>query len=133
MTYQEQYKHPSWQKKRLEVLDEHNYTCQECGNKEEQLHVHHTNYRKGNKIWEYDSLELMCLCDNCHKKYHMVIDRIKRTTGTLCFAELLRLAGYIDGLNGPPLSELSDHNYWLGYADSIRGNTTFLEYLARKI
>jgi hypothetical protein len=70
MEYKEQIKSPKWQKKRLEILKRDEFTCQECGNKELTLHVHHKHYNKGAKIWEYEGWELTTLCENCHSKTH---------------------------------------------------------------
>lgn len=67
MTYYEQLKRPEWQRKRLEILQRDNFTCQECDSTINQLHVHHTTYRKGIKAWEYDNSELITLCHLCHE------------------------------------------------------------------
>lgn len=77
MTYFEKLKNPKWQKKRLEFLEEHDFTCQVCGDNETELHVHHTNYKKGFEPWEYTSDELMCLCKDCHEDWHKVHEEIK--------------------------------------------------------
>jgi hypothetical protein len=68
--FYDQYKHPLWQKKRLEVMAAAGFACQCCGEKEAQLHVHHIRYVKGRKVWEYNSSELLCLCDECHEGTH---------------------------------------------------------------
>lgn len=70
MTYKDQYKHPEWQKKRLEVFEANTFKCQECSDTETTLHVHHPEYRPGAKVWEYEAKELMCLCEKCHEKEH---------------------------------------------------------------
>lgn len=81
MDYKEQIKHPNWQKKRLEILERDNFTCQECGVENKTLHVHHFNYIQNKKIWEYNNEMLITLCENCHKEKHlyqkMLIDIIK--------------------------------------------------------
>jgi hypothetical protein len=66
MTYQEQLKHPNWQRKRLEILHRDNFTCTNCGSKEKQLHVHHGAYISGYKIWDYHEWSLHTLCNTCH-------------------------------------------------------------------
>ena len=68
--YSEQYKSPKWQKRRLEILSKDNFTCQVCGDKESQLHIHHLHYEKGKDRHEYDDKTLITLCDNCHKNEH---------------------------------------------------------------
>lgn len=70
MDYKEQIKSPKWQKKRLQILELHNYTCEICGDTETQLHVHHSRYIKGRKIYEYDNDVLMCVCEKCHNEIH---------------------------------------------------------------
>ena len=73
MNYKEQLKSPYWQRKRLEVLNRDDFTCQNCGNKENTLHVHHIKYANAKRIWDIDSKYLITLCDDCHKIWHQVI------------------------------------------------------------
>lgn len=68
--YSEQIKSPKWQKKRLEILQLHNFKCEECGSETKTLNVHHRFYIKGRKIHEYDNDVLQCLCEDCHAKVH---------------------------------------------------------------
>jgi hypothetical protein len=63
-------KDPRWQKKRLEILNIHNFTCEECGSTEKELHVHHRFYIKGREPWEYDNDVFQVLCNSCHEKEH---------------------------------------------------------------
>ena len=75
-TYAELLRKPEWQKKRLEIMQRDDFTCQYCGSKERELQVHHRVYHKGAKPWEYDDSELITLCNRCHeieteeKNYH---------------------------------------------------------------
>lgn len=66
MNYSEQLKSPLWQKKRLEIMQRDNFTCQDCGDTESQLQVHHKSYTFGNNVWEYDNDNLITLCETCH-------------------------------------------------------------------
>lgn len=68
--YLEQIKSPKWQKRRLEILNRDNFTCQICGCTENTLHVHHTIYIPGRKIWEYEDDQLITLCEGCHAEEH---------------------------------------------------------------
>lgn len=77
MNYIEQFKSPLWQKKRLEILNRDNFTCQNCKSKDKQLHVHHYLYEKYNKIWEYEDDYLITLCDKCHMEWHEIYLNIK--------------------------------------------------------
>lgn len=68
MRYHDALKDPRWQKKRLEVMSAHKWTCQTCGDDKNTLHVHHPKYEPGRAPWEYDNL--VCLCEACHSKVH---------------------------------------------------------------
>jgi hypothetical protein len=70
MDYREQIKSPKWQKRRLEILQRDDFTCQICGNKDKTLHVHHTTYIPGRSIWEYPDEMLVTLCEDCHEIEH---------------------------------------------------------------
>lgn len=65
-TYSEKLKDPRWQRKRLEILERDNFTCQYCDSKENTLHVHHKLYLKGKSPWEYNDKIYVTLCDDCH-------------------------------------------------------------------
>lgn len=77
MTFAEQIKHPNWQRKRLEVLDDAGFECENCGEKDVTLNVHHKQYIKGRMYWEYQRHELECLCAVCHKDHHAAQDGFK--------------------------------------------------------
>lgn len=94
----EAYKHPLWQKKRLEIMEDANFECEECGSKDTTLNVHHRHYRKGAKPWEYSSNELQCLCENCHDQRHETITLLKEVAGQLPPYDLELLLGYAHGL-----------------------------------
>lgn len=70
LSYEEQIKSPHWQKRRLQILQRDNFTCQICGSTEKTLHVHHLYYDKGRMIWDYEDKALVTLCENCHKEEH---------------------------------------------------------------
>lgn len=71
-----QYKHPLWQKRRLEALSDAGFQCSNCGEAESTLHVHHKRYVKDRKIWEYRHNELEVLCEPCHARAHAIKDGI---------------------------------------------------------
>lgn len=97
MNYQQQIKHPLWQKKRLEVLEDRGFRCQECGANDEELHVHHPLYKRGAMIWEYTKEELESLCHRCHKNAHELDEKIKKELA-VCKSKRLVL-DYIRSLN----------------------------------
>ncbi len=66
--FSDQYKHPLWQKKRLEILKRDDFNCVGCGASDKQLHVHHGYYEINMMLWEYDNNTMITLCEKCHKK-----------------------------------------------------------------
>lgn len=58
----------TWRRKRQEILELDGYTCQNCGNVEKQLHVHHiTPVRKFDNVNNAHYNEnLVTLCCDCH-------------------------------------------------------------------
>ena len=67
-----QYRSSKWFDLRSRVLERDNYKCVRCGRTapEVTLSVHHIKYRKGAKVWEYSTDELMTLCTGCHAQEH---------------------------------------------------------------
>ena len=67
-TYAEKLMDPRWQRKRLEVLQRDDFTCQGCYSKETTLHVHHRHYERDKDPWDYDLDDLTTVCADCHWK-----------------------------------------------------------------
>lgn len=76
MKYKEQIKTPQWQKRRLDIMQKDNFTCQICGSTEKTLNVHHFVYHEGKMIWDYADWELITLCEECHMQEHNMMDCI---------------------------------------------------------
>jgi len=70
MSYLEQLKNPIWQRKRLEIMQRDNFTCQRCLSKDKTLNVHHITYAKNKKAWEYSDSNYITFCEDCHKLEH---------------------------------------------------------------
>lgn len=84
MDFKEQYKHPKWQKRRIDYMNQliesndlHNPICEWCQSDEKQLHLHHIQYKNDFKIWEYEDDELILLCSDCHSEIHKINEEIK--------------------------------------------------------
>ena len=69
MTYSEQLQHPKWLAKRKEILTRDCNKCTNC-NIITDLQVHHIQYHKFAKAWEYRNEYLITLCETCHKIEH---------------------------------------------------------------
>lgn len=65
IAYKEKLKHPKWQKFRLEIFERDGWECCACGNKEDQLHLHHLVYSEGDP-WEAPKETMETLCEPCH-------------------------------------------------------------------
>jgi hypothetical protein len=76
-SYYEKLRDPRWQKKRLEVMEHHNFSCEVCGDTETTLNVHHKEYFKDQEPWEYATGQLACICENCHEATHDNLDLLK--------------------------------------------------------
>lgn len=75
MTYAEKLRHPSWQKKRLQILERDNWACTICGSKVRNLQVHHLVYAKRDP-WDYPDCVYQTLCDLCHEARQEQTDKI---------------------------------------------------------
>ena len=122
----EQYKHPLWQKKRLEMLEDAGWECSNCGDCENLLHVHHKIYIKGRKVWEYDQFELEVLCEKCHTFEHQLKDLLN---ALLISTDFATSASFFAGLQPVDCLEESDVRI-LQQANVFAYAAGFIAYLA---
>lgn len=66
-SFSDKLKDPRWQKKRLEIMQRDNFTCQDCESAEKTLHVHHKTYQFGKEPWDYPDENFITLCWECHE------------------------------------------------------------------
>lgn len=92
------YRHPEWQRKRLEVMEYAHFLCQQCGEGQKTLNVHHTYYLRDHKPWEYPTEALQCLCEPCHEVRTKAANALKLLIGELGNSELEQVMGYVKGL-----------------------------------
>lgn len=100
MTYSEKLRDPRWQKKRLECLERGQWTCEDCGNKEKTLHVHHGRYDKDKDPWEYEPAAYHVLCENCHDLRHEMERIVKWNLSFMSTKELVCVRMLLTGLYG---------------------------------
>jgi len=138
MTYKEQLLHPNWQRKRLEILQRDDFSCQLCCDKESTLHVHHKQYAKGRMAWEYPNDELVTLCEECHDTMHLEQGLLRDVTaklpvdgpGSIDSARLL-LAGWANGKRSLDFSQVFEDGpyiYAIGEVASELERHLDLEY-----
>jgi hypothetical protein len=94
-TYSELLRDPRWQKKRLEVLQFKDWTCESCYAVDVTFHVHHKHYVQGRNPWEYDADQLAVLCEDCHSARH---DADKKIHDLLARADISGTPGGMDDL-----------------------------------
>lgn len=105
LSYIEQLSHPNWQKKRLEIFDRDKWSCQICGNTENQLHAHHIVYLKDYLCWEYPDSFIITLCNKCHSNpdiiNHITLTAIYIFNGILklCNNDINELLNSFDGID----------------------------------
>lgn len=139
MNYNEQLKSPLWQKKRLEIMQRDNFTCQGCGSTENQLHVHHYVYKEGLKAWEHDTKLLSTMCEKCHSIYHVSekyfnVPFLKLSAKGLLASGFHDNESYLSDMQNSFINNYSDfeealQNYeehWSLVFDSISRNTTYV-------
>jgi len=64
--YSEKLKDPRWQRKRLEIFERDEWTCEICHDSTSTLIVHHRKYMANTEPWDYPDALLITLCENCH-------------------------------------------------------------------
>lgn len=94
VSYSDRLKDPRWQRRRLEVLNRENFTCETCAATDKTLHVHHKLYRKGAMPWEYEDHELEVLCKDCHESEHNTKEALAREMAEMSLWQLDQLLGY---------------------------------------
>lgn len=62
--YQNKLLDPRWQKKRLEILQRDDWTCQCRSDTKSTLHIHHKKYYKN--PWDVSPDDLITYCEACH-------------------------------------------------------------------
>ena len=93
-TYSERLKDPRWQRRRLEILQRSDFSCEDCEATDKTLHVHHKLYRKGAMPWEYADHELEALCEDCHEKHHATRDRLNAVLAELHSSDIEEVLGF---------------------------------------
>lgn len=74
MTYSQKLRDPRWQKKRLQILERDQWTCQSCRSTTKNLQVHHLVYAKRDP-WDYADDCYQTLCEDCHEVRQELSDK----------------------------------------------------------
>lgn len=129
-SFAEQYRHPQWQRRRLERLQAADYSCERCGDTETTLHVHHKRYVKGRMVWEYADDELGVLCEPCHEEEHRIDAELRELIEKTGKA---RARGILAGFNciEPSVGELVERVYLDDPYDFSVGVLAFVSLLLR--
>ena len=98
MLYAEKLKDPRWQRRRLEVLERDNFTCELCGATHKTLHVHHGYYANDMDPWDYAMSSLHCVCEDCHDVADATRVELRDTIGRMPLRVQRRLVRVIGPL-----------------------------------
>lgn len=71
--YNEYINSTKWEEKRKEIIDTYGGKCYICGTTD-NLQGHHLNYES---LGSENSDNVVCLCADCHKKIHELVDEVK--------------------------------------------------------
>jgi 5-methylcytosine-specific restriction endonuclease McrA len=69
INYKDEYQSKEWKIRRKQIKTRDGFKCVNCSCPH-NLQVHHTIYREGFHIWEYEDQYLKTLCETCHQKEH---------------------------------------------------------------
>lgn len=65
-TYADKLKDPRWQRKKNQIVERDNYTCQYCKLTTKPLQVHHYCYIIKGDPWDVPDDALITICEDCH-------------------------------------------------------------------
>lgn len=99
MKYSEKLKDPRWQKKRLKIFERDEFHCQQCGDGESTICVHHLRYVSGLEPWDYPDCLLLTLCEDCHSAEY---EGMRESIGSL--VEQVKECGFLSG----PVQDLAE-------------------------
>ncbi len=97
-TYSELLRDPRWQKRRMELLEAANWTCQECGSKTTTLNVHHGFYKRNKKPWEYTAKTMHVLCEECHPQTQAFMEDVHEIISRSNKMQLFLLSEFLSPL-----------------------------------
>jgi hypothetical protein len=120
-SWAEQCKDPRWQKKRLEIMERSVFECDNCGDKETTLNVHHTYYDKGLSAWEYPDESLKCYCEKCHEREHDRDNKLSLAMRKLWTYEKDIIRGFVEGLVLFHIDEEGEREIALENAEKLEG------------
>jgi hypothetical protein len=104
LSYSEKLRDPRWQRRRLEKLQQQQFSCEECSDTRSTLHVHPRVYERGRDPWEYELDDLQVLCENCHESKHdqlAILNRVlSRAAGWQIEILICIVAGYLIAQEG---------------------------------
>lgn len=102
------------------MLQKAGFECQNCGDKEKTLHVHHKIYRKGASVWDYADTELEVLCEDCHLNETMLRRQLDEAIAQLGAGDLEMLVGFAEAMAAV------DHVFNSGDGDELPPNREWL-------
>lgn len=137
--YSEKLKDPRWQKRRLEIFERDDWRCQNCGDKDNTLHVHHKVY-VGSDPWDVPSEFLVTLCEICHEQETLqmpvAIDALNKEIKNKIYSSgIIEIADGFSKLQLPHIPDVfaAALTYWLRTPELAREMVDrYFNYLEQK-
>ena len=82
-SFWDHYRDPRWLAVARRIRERAGNKCEDCGEENESLHVHHTFYVRDRMPWEYPDESLRCWCTFCHGLFHDLKDAINQKAGRM--------------------------------------------------
>lgn len=98
LSYREQMNHPLWFRKRDEILERDDYTCQICGSNLHRVDVHHLCYFPDLLAWEYDNELMVTVCNKHHTQLTYDLPKVSGLIALYCLKENIDLTTICDVL-----------------------------------
>jgi hypothetical protein len=121
--YAQKLQDPRWQRKRLEVMQAAGWKCVICGDKDEELNVHHPAYSANCEPWDYPRAQLECLCKTCHTIQHLPKDKLMIHARSMVTEHILvtHEQQFLSGMEGLMRSMLKHDPKYVAQLFTIRG------------
>lgn len=88
MTFKDQYSDERWIKLSRRIRETRG-ACEFCKGTE-HLQTHHAFYESSKFLWEHDEVDLIVLCEKCHRDIHVELQSFRRNVFRLTSASNLR-------------------------------------------
>lgn len=76
--YDDKLSRPEWKAFAKDMRQQRGMSCESCRRRDVILQIHHLFYDASLEPWQYDPLDVVLLCYNCHKDLHAELKQFRR-------------------------------------------------------